>query len=264
MNKEYKWENLTISNDFVFAKMMSDKELCKELIENLLHIKVNNLNYIQEQKTIDVIYSSKSIRLDVYVEDENKIYNIEMQISNNKNLAKRTRYYQDLIDLNTIEKGEDYRDLKESYIIFICTFDLFNKGLPRYTFENICNEDNSIKLEDKTYKIFLNSKAFEKEEDENIKSFLMYLNGEKSNNSFINKLDEKLKDIKSNKEWRREYMTFEMKLKEIAEENFEDGLEQGMIKQIKALKSFDIPDEKIIAKIIEDYYVSQDVVKKYL
>lgn len=35
-----KWEDLTISNDFIFAKLMTDKEICKEIIENLLHIKI--------------------------------------------------------------------------------------------------------------------------------------------------------------------------------------------------------------------------------
>lgn len=123
MIKIEKWEDLTISNDFLFSKLMRDKEICKEIIEILLNIKVGYITYLEEQKTIDIIYDKKSVRLDVYVEDENKIYNIEMQVTNKKELAKRTRYYQAMIDLNTIEKGETYNKLKESYIIFICTFD---------------------------------------------------------------------------------------------------------------------------------------------
>lgn len=83
MNIE-KWEDLTISNDFIFAKLMTDKEICKEIIENLLHIKIKDIKYIQEQKTINIKYDAKSIRLDVYVEADNKIYNIEMQVVNKK------------------------------------------------------------------------------------------------------------------------------------------------------------------------------------
>ena len=239
MDKIEKWENLTISNDFLFSKLMRDKEICKELIETLLHIKVGEINYIEEQKTIDIMYDKKAIRLDVYVEDEDKTYNIEMQVTNKKELAKRTRYYQAMIDLNTIEKGETYNKLKESYIIFICTFDPFNKGLSKYSFENICKGDNSLKLEDKTHKIFFNTKAFDNEKDTNIKDLLKYINGENVNNDFINKINEKVAKIKSNDEWRREYMTLEMKLKEVSEEAFEDGfqdgIKQGMIKQIKSL-----------------------------
>ncbi len=90
MNIE-KWEDLTISNDFIFAKLMTDKEICKEIIENLLHIKIKDIKYIQEQKTINIKYDAKSIRLDVYVEADNKIYNIEMQVVNKKELANRSR-----------------------------------------------------------------------------------------------------------------------------------------------------------------------------
>ena len=58
MNTE-KWEDLTISNDFIFAKLMTDKEICKEIIENLLHIKIKDIKYIQEQKTINIKYNAK-------------------------------------------------------------------------------------------------------------------------------------------------------------------------------------------------------------
>lgn len=38
-------------------------------------------------------------------------------------------YYQGMIDLNILEKGEDYRNLKKSYVIYICTFDQYGKGV---------------------------------------------------------------------------------------------------------------------------------------
>ena len=44
-------------------------------------------------------------------------------------------------------------NLKESFIIFICTFDPFNHELPCYTFKSICKENTAIELNDKTSKI---------------------------------------------------------------------------------------------------------------
>ena len=132
-----KWEDLTISNDYIFAKVMSDKEICKEVLSVLLNIKVGDVQYIEEQKSINLDYSKKSIRLDVYTQDNKNVYNVEMQTSDTKELAKRSRYYQSVIDLNSIEKGEYYKNLKNSYVIFICTFDLFGKNLPKYEFENL-------------------------------------------------------------------------------------------------------------------------------
>lgn len=48
-----------------------------------------------------------------------------MQTTKYEELPKRSRYYQDIIDLNLIEKGEAYDILNTSYVIFICTFDFF-------------------------------------------------------------------------------------------------------------------------------------------
>ena len=68
----------------------------------------------------------KGIRFDVYSEDDSGIvYDCEMQTSKKDNLPKRTRYYQGMIDLNLLERGADYKELKKSYVIFICPFDQF-------------------------------------------------------------------------------------------------------------------------------------------
>ena len=80
------------------------------------------------------------------------VYDIEMQVTDTKELPKRSRYYQSMIDLQMIDRGQSYKKLKPSYIIFICPFDIFDKGKHIYTFENICKEDNSVSLEEKEVK----------------------------------------------------------------------------------------------------------------
>ncbi|WP_250278598.1 Rpn family recombination-promoting nuclease/putative transposase [[Clostridium] colinum] len=263
-----KWENLTISNDFIFSKVMRDKEICKETLENLLNIKIKEIKYIQEQKAIDIRYDAKSIRLDVYVEADEKIYNVEMQVVNNKNLAKRSRYYQGLIDLDIIEKGKTYKNLKESYVIFICTFDPFGENMSKYEFRYYCKDKKELELKDETHKIFFNTEGFEEEKDEKIKTFLKYVKGEKENNKFIEKLDKKIKTIKENKEWRQEYMTLLMREQEIAEENFakgiKEGIKEGIIKEIKLLKEFGVKEEEIIKRIMLDYNLTKEEAIKYL
>ena len=225
------WENLTLSNDFMFSKVMRDKEICRETLEILLDKKIGEITYIDNQKTIDINYDAKSVRLDVYVEDEQRIYNIEMQVVNKKDLAKRSRYYQGMIDLNAIEKGEIYRDLKESIVIFICKFDPFGEGLSKYTFENICNENKELYLKDGTSKVFFNTKDYYKERSEDAKSFLEYIEKETtSENNFVKKLEQKIKNIKENKVWRAEFMTLLMREQEIARDNFEKGMAEGVIK----------------------------------
>ena len=59
---------------------------------------------------------------------------------------KRTRYYQGMIDMDELKKGQYYTELKESFIIFICTFDPFGENLPMYTFRHRCIEKEGLEL----------------------------------------------------------------------------------------------------------------------
>ena len=66
------------------------------------------------------------------------------------------------LDKNNHKTGTKYRDLPENILIFIYTFDPFDKDYPRYTFEYTCKEANHrLKLKDGSLRIFLNTKATE-------------------------------------------------------------------------------------------------------
>ena len=138
-------EQLTIVDDFMFGAVMSNPKYCKPLLELVLGVKIRKIVYPELQKAINERYGSKSIRLDVYVEDEaGTVYDVEIQTTEKKNLPKRTRYYQGMIDLHILEKGEDYTALRRSFVIFICTYDPFGKGRYVYTFENRTGQQKSF------------------------------------------------------------------------------------------------------------------------
>ena len=91
-------KELNLEDDFLFAKVMSDKDICKEFLEKLLEIKIEKIEMPENQKTIDLLLESKGIRLDIYVKDENNtVYNVEMQRGKHKNIPKRLRYYQGIL-----------------------------------------------------------------------------------------------------------------------------------------------------------------------
>ena len=223
------WEELTICDNFLFQKVMRNQRICKQLIEKILHIHMTKITFPETEKQIDVNYDSKSVRLDVYVhDDQGRIYDIEMQCSNNDNeLPKRTRYYQAMIDMAETEKGQDYQDLKESYIIFICTFDPFKQGKPMYTFRNLCIENKELELEDKTTKIFLNSKGKTETLDTDIAAFLKYVNGKAAEGTFTKEIDQEVIRVKRHDETRREYMTYERELKQWKRKCLAEGLAKG-------------------------------------
>ena len=78
MHMSKKLEVLTISDDFMFGIIMRNPKYCKPFWETILNIKISRIEYPQDQKTINLSLDAKSIRLDVYVEDDsNTVYNIE-------------------------------------------------------------------------------------------------------------------------------------------------------------------------------------------
>ena len=200
-------EELTITDDFMFGVVMREAKKCKPLLEMIPGVKINRIEYLEPQKSIVERYQSKSIRLDVYVADDaGTVYDVEIQTESKKNLPKRTRYYQGMIDLHILEKGEDYTALKKSFVIFICTYDPFGKGRRVYTFENRCIEDTSIALGDEAKKILLNVKGTEGNVSAELGSLLSYMGGSEPSSDYTRELEKAVAEVKSDEKWRREYM----------------------------------------------------------
>ena len=200
-------ESLTIADDFMFGAVMRRPKLCKPLLELVLGVRIRSIEYPELQKTIDERYGSKSVRLDVYVEDEaGTVYDVEIQTASKRNLPKRTRYYQGIIDIHILEKGEDYQALKKSFVIFICTYDPFGAGRFVYTFENRCLEDFRISLGDESTKIILNTKGSAGEISDGLKDLLYFMDGREPNSAYTRSLAAAVEEVKSDAEWRRDYM----------------------------------------------------------
>ena len=234
-----KFEDLTLQDDFMFCKVMQNEGLCKMLIEMILSDTIGKIAYLAVQHSINTYEQAKSVRFDVLVQTENgKFYDVEMQVSNEKNIPNRMRFYQAAIDISFLDKGNFYNDLNDSFIIFICTFDAIGKNRPIYTFENICLEDKNTSLQDGTKKVIINSEAFENTEDKELKEFFEYLKTGKAKSEFTRRIEEMIQAIKQNEQARQEYRlmsTFEM-----------DAMDRGAYKTKKETaklmkqKNFDI------------------------
>ena len=157
-----------------------------------------------------------------------------MQVSQKSNFPKRMRYYQGMIDLNLIERGADYNDLRKSYIIFICPFDVFEKGLHKYTFENQCIEMPELKLDDETRKIFLCAGGTADDVSDDMKDFLDWLIGKQGKSELVKALDNAVQKARNHEEWRLEYMTLLMRDQEMIRRGREEGLQVGREEGLQA------------------------------
>ena len=227
--QEIRYEELDFTNDFIFCKVLENNEqLCRELLELILERKVKRIVYLHKQKEIKITSDGKGVRLDVYLEDdENRVYNIEMQASRVSYLPQRSRYYQGMIDLNLIQKGDSYKKLKRSYVIFICMDNPFDGIRHKYTFENICREDHSIRLEDDAWRIFLTPDGTLDDISEEMKDFLQYLAGGAPKQDLTKNIHKEVESARKHEEWRLEYMTLYMRDQENIEIGIQRGIQQG-------------------------------------
>ena len=125
MNK--KIEDLTFIDDGMFQAVMHEPGISEEVVERLLHVKVDKIVYPELEKTIAPFYTTKGVRLDVYLKDADRIIDVELQTYKQDAIGKRTRYYQSMIDIDSLMKGQDYSELLDSYVLFICNYDPFQK-----------------------------------------------------------------------------------------------------------------------------------------
>lgn len=230
------WQSLTITDDFIFCKVFEDAELCRKMLEILLDIKIEYIEYSEQQKQLKSGIFSKGIRLDVFVQDSTRVFDVEIQVAPKTDIALRSRYYHSNMDTSLLKKGRYYTELKENYVIFLCMFDPIGKQLPFYNFITIEENHPDIFLNDKRHTILYNVPAFEKLQSSEKCAFLEYLSKGTQGSSFASTLEKRVAEIKNNDDWRADKMTYEMNILErerearsiALAEGIERGIEQGV------------------------------------
>lgn len=124
-----------LMDDTFFSVVLENKAACEYLLTVLLGKPIR----VIENKTQYSIRNieNHSIVLDALVEDdEHNIYDVEVQVGDNKDHERRIRYYRTAIDWSYLEKGRDYKLLPELYMIFISSFDPFDLNKTHYEVEH--------------------------------------------------------------------------------------------------------------------------------
>ena len=267
-------KDLNLSNRFLFDEVTEDEQTHRDMLEIIFGKEIPLLTKNETEKELRVSPLIRSIRMDVYAMDEEKsIYNTEMQDEKKADLAKRSRYYQSMMDTSLLEPGiPDYNLLNQSFIIMIMTFDLFGYKKYMYTFEPRCREVPECILADGTTRIFLNTKGEnDNEVSKELVDFLHYIENttneaaENSGSERIRRIHERVCKVKSNEEmgvkfmqaWEEKY--YERQAGE--EAGLAKGLELKLIRLVckKLAKNLSVPeiadmleeDEAVIQKIVD-------------
>ena len=197
----------------MFGRVMRNEELCKQVLEVILNIEIDHIEYLNTEQEVSAYNDAKGVRLDVYLKSSDNVFDIEMQTTDTP-YGKRMRYYQASIDSTLLNKGEDYTKLVESYIIFISTQDPFGKDIPLYTIERRCMETDIVDNFDDSHWLILNAKAWDKDTDKARSELLQYIQSSKvGDSSLIQAISHEVDRNNSDSEWRQSvmgFMTYEM------------------------------------------------------
>ena len=194
------------SNQLIFALVMENENLCKELLERIFqgqHIKeVKILDRVSTKSEASIVtgVTSKSVRMDVLFEDKTSWFNIEMQVENRKDLPFRSRYYSAALDVKNLKKGAEYTSLNPSSIIFICQFDDFGIDEAVYFFQRM-DPQKSLPLGDDSYIIIINTRCRHKV-PESLKALFDYINEGRvcTEDNFIEKVHNKVVELQQDEE----------------------------------------------------------------
>ena len=256
MKRKKQLKELTLKDNFMFGAVMMEEENCKRFLELALGFPIERVE-VSKEKSIVYHPEYKGVRLDVYAKNEhNTRYNVEMQVAKKAELGKRVRYYHGQIDMELLLSGSDYTELPEVYVIFICDFDPFGKKKYRYTFTKQCEEEPGAQLQEGCKSIFLSTRGEnDREVPGELVSFLNFVKADLSESEtdfeddFVEKLQNTIRRIKSNREMEERFMIFEEMLRDERAEGKAEGKAEGIAEAVlemllELMKDLgEIPDE---------------------
>ncbi|MDR2504489.1 MAG: Rpn family recombination-promoting nuclease/putative transposase [Oscillospiraceae bacterium] len=223
-----------ITDDYMFTTVLCQHpEICLTLLRYMLpDITISHVAYKpfddnavpsaqpNVQQTFSSAVDAHGVRLDVYYDDGKSMFDVEMHNGKDPNLPKRARYTRSSIDATALKRGEKYHQLRPCYVIYICTFDPYDKGLYLYTAESRIVEDLSVRHEDEAYTLYFNVKGTKGKVPEPMKEILRYIRDpqsypvEKTNVDVIKQIDEAVKFNQQSAEWRREYSMLQLHMQD--------------------------------------------------
>ncbi|MCD8098619.1 MAG: Rpn family recombination-promoting nuclease/putative transposase [Lachnospiraceae bacterium] len=243
-------QELNLADRFLFDEVMEDPQTHREVLSIILGKEIPPLERAQTEKEVRISSLARSIRLDVFtMDEETTVYDTEMQQEKKKDLAKRSRYYQGLIDTGILKPGiPDYELLNNTYIILIMTFDLFGYGKYCYTFKPVCQEVPGCILEDGATRIFLNTRGENDDEvSPELVEFLHYIENttdqaaQASKSERLHRIHDRVREVRQSEKvgvrymqaWEEKYYAQEeareLGLAEGLAEGREKGLAEGLV-----------------------------------
>ncbi len=189
-------KKFNLMDDDFFAVVMQDTAAFEVMLRILtqrddLHVKEVRTQYNMRNLV------GHSVTLDGYaVDNNNKVYNVEIQVRDSDYHEKRVRYYQSNIDLTLLEKGVKYENLPDLYLIFISSFDIFGEEKNQYEVVRTLR-GSSKEVSNGVHELYFNTKI---KDDSRISELLQYFKDSRSDVTDFGSLSDKVRYYKETQE----------------------------------------------------------------
>ena len=248
-------EYFDFTNDLIFRWVMEHEENCLAILWAILpELKITAVKRRENEHPVNYLAfdDERGVRFDAIIEDDReRFYDVEMQVANQPGLGKRVRYYQAQIDQETLKKGEDYDDLRESYIIFFCAFDPCGQDRRLYQFHYYEDDDRQLRLPTNSHVILINALGTQGQITPALAAVLDVMNRRRDNaNPLAVRLVKEIDGYNRDKKRRRALMNLKMRLKDERRLGLSEGRAEGRDEMalglIHALQAQGMPQKQIV------------------
>ncbi len=187
---------LNVIDDVFFHKIAEDKAVCEEILRIILQKPKLRVIDAQAQRFLRNI-GAHSVILDLLCEDEDgSRINVEMQKADDDDHVKRVRFNSSNIDTTFTEKGLDYKDFPDIYVIFISKFDIFQERKTIYHAGIFLHETGTV-INDGIHRIFVNCAV---DDGSDVAELMQYFKNSTGKNNKFPKLSDRVHYFKESKE----------------------------------------------------------------
>ena len=250
-------KNFTLMSD-IFMRNVFKKRECLEYVLQVIMEK-QDLYVIDQviQKDYKNLQGRSAVMDCVARDSTGKQFDVEIQQDNEGASPKRARYHSGLMDMNTLNPGQDFEELPESYVIFITRDDILGYGLPIYHIDRQIKELNEA-FQDEAHIIYVNSK---KQDDTQLGRLMHDLHCKKADEMHSPILAKRMYELKETQKG-VELMCHEME--KIYSEGMESGEKRGELKAKKETALSMAEEGMNIQKIARLVKVSEKDVQKWI
>ena len=229
MRGDIDFDRLGITDDLMFGTVFQDPNLCQGLIELLLGIQVEMIEFVERQGLLDAGPLSRAGIVDLLVRDgAGNEYDVEMQNVATPGIARRARRYLTLVDANMLDRGQRFEDAGDAIVIFICANDPFGRGWKRYDFMRTCAQDGQP-MDDGTSIVFVNAAGMRGDYGDEFDAFLRYLSNDTVIESdYVRSVDDAVRGVRDNPQWRRYRMLWSEKYRDEIADAMDEGRASGL------------------------------------